>query len=268
MAREQLAHNAANLDRNRPARRWRALQDTTNQPVITPREPLSFVSWQRTEEYYTEGELIWLDVDTRIRELTAGQRSLDDFARVFCGQQDGSVGPVFYTFDDVVVALNSVAANDWRAFLRAQLGSHGPGAPLDGITRAGWKIVYEDTPSTYLASYERAEEGMDLIYSLGVRVSRDSGAITEVAWESPAFEAGLTMGDTIVAVNGYAFKPEVLQKAVTNAKGGTTPIEVIVKDGERYQIVRIPYYGGLQYPHLERVNGTDDRLSDILKPRT
>jgi predicted metalloprotease with PDZ domain len=237
--------------------------------VITPREPLSFVSWQRTEEYYTEGELIWLDVDTRIRELTGGQRSLDDFAKAFCGKQDGVMGPVSYTFADVVAALNSVAANDWRSFLRARLDSHGPGAPLDGITRGGWKIVYQDAPSAYLQSYEQADKVIDLIYSLGLRVStQDSGSITEIAWDGPAFEAGLTMGGTIVAVNGFAFEPEALQKAVKNAKGGTTPIELIVRNGEHYQIVRIPYYGGLQYPHLERVNGTDDRLSDILKPRT
>jgi len=269
MAREQLAHSAANLDRNRPGRSWRALQDTTNQPVITPREPLSFVSWERTEEYYAEGELIWLDVDTRIRELTGGQRSLDDFARAFYGMQDGVVGPVSYTFNDVVVALNSVAANDWRTFLRARLDSHGPGAPLAGIARGGWKIVFKDTPSAYLESYEQAEKTLDLIHSLGLRVStRDSGSITEVAWGGPAFEAGLTMGSTIVAVNGLAFKPEALERSVKNASASHTPVELIVKNGERYHVVRIPYYDGLQYPHLERVDGTDDRLSQILKPRT
>jgi hypothetical protein len=41
-----------------------------------------------------------------------------------------------------------------------------------------------------------------------------------------------------------------------------------VKNGDRYKVVRIPYYGGLRYPQLERVSGADDRLGEILKPRT
>jgi predicted metalloprotease with PDZ domain len=269
LARGLFAQSAANLDRNRPGRAWRALQDTTNQPVVTPRRPLSFVSWQRTEDYYAEGALIWLDADTRIRELTDGRRSLDDFARAFYGIQDGVVGPVPYTFEDVVAALNAVAANDWKTFLRSRLDSHGPGAPLDGIARGGWKIGFTDTPSLYLKSYEELDKTIDLIHSLGLRVStREAGSISEVLWEGPAFKAGLTMGSTIVAVNGLAFKAEALKAAVKNAKDGNTPIEIIVKNGERYRTARIPYYGGLRYPQLERVEGTEDRLGQILKPRT
>jgi predicted metalloprotease with PDZ domain len=102
-----------------------------------------------------------------------------------------------------------------------------------------------------------------------VRVStREAGSITEVSWEGPAFKAGLTPGDTIVAVNGHAFKADVLKSAIKNAKGGTTPIELIVKNGERYKVVRVAYYDGLRYPQLERVSGTDDRLAEILKPRS
>ncbi|MFL6606309.1 MAG: M61 family metallopeptidase [Steroidobacteraceae bacterium] len=268
LARGQLAQVAANLDRNRPGRTWRPLQDTVNQPVVTPREPLSFVSWQRTEEYYAEGELIWLDVDTRIRELTAGHRSLDDFAHEFYGIQDGTRGPLGYTFDDVVAALNDVAANDWKTFLRTRLDSYGPGAPLEGLSRGGWRVVFKDTPSGYLKSFEESDNTIDLIHSLGLRVSsREAGSIEEVAWDGPAFRAGLTMGGVILAVNGYAFKAEALRAAVKNAKDGTTPIELIVRNGDRYQTVRIPYYGGLRYPQLERADGID-RLSDILKPRT
>jgi hypothetical protein len=76
------------------------------------------------------------------------------------------------------------------------------------------------------------------------------------------------MGDTIVAVNGHAFKADGLKSAIKSAQDGRTPIELIVKNGERYKVVRIPYHGGLRYPHLERVNGSEDRLAQILKPRT
>ena len=96
-------------------REWRNLQDTTQQPIISYRGTQSYPSWQRGKDYYTEGALLWLDVDTRIRELTRGQRSLDDFARAFFGVEDGRIAPLTYTFEDVVAALAAVAPFDWAA---------------------------------------------------------------------------------------------------------------------------------------------------------
>ena len=43
--------------------------------------PLLAELWQRSEDYYSEGQLIWLDADTLIREKTGGKKSLDDFAK-------------------------------------------------------------------------------------------------------------------------------------------------------------------------------------------
>ena len=45
-------------------------------------------------------------------------------------------------------------------------------------------------------------------------------------------------------------------------------IELLVKTFDRYRTVRLTYFEGLRYPHLERIDGTADRLTDILKPRT
>jgi hypothetical protein len=33
-------------------------------------------------------------------------------------------------------------------------------------------------------------------------------------------------------------------------------------------VVSIPYYEGLKYPRLERVERSEDRLAAIMKPRT
>jgi predicted metalloprotease with PDZ domain len=99
-------------------------------------------SWQRANDYYTEGLLLWLDVDSRLRELSADRRSLDDFCRAFFGAGAGDTAPRLYAFDDVVNGLDAVAANDWRGFLRARLDGHGPDAPLDGLARSCWKLVF------------------------------------------------------------------------------------------------------------------------------
>lgn len=263
---DSIAGIAASLDRGRPGRAWRALSDTTNQPLLTPRRPLSYTSRQRVEDYYNEGLLIWLDADTKIRELTDGKRSLDDFAKAFFGIKDGSYAPETYTFDDVVATLNGVARYDWAAFLHERLEGHDH-APLDGLARGGWKLVYTDTPSDFSKSIDERRKGKDFTYSIGLSLGKD-GDIGEVLWDSPGFRAGLAKGSMLVAVNGRAYKPDLLRDAITAAKTDSAPIELLVKTFDRYQTIKLDYHDGLQYPHLERIKDTPDRLSDILKPRT
>lgn len=271
VARGSLAFVAASLEHNRPGRTWRNLQDTAHQPIITPRLPLSWVSWQRSEDYYAEGELIWLDVDTKIRELSGSTRSLDDFAQAFFAIRGGELGPVTYTFENVVQTLNGIAAYDWTGFLNDRLVGHGPGAPLDGIARGGWKVVYTDKLSAYMQSQERLRQAMDLSFSLGMVVSMkpaEPGRLVDVRWGGPAYDAGLTTGTTLIAVNGRQFTPEALREAiVATAKGGKAPLELLVKDFDRYRIVRINYSDGLRYPDLARLPGTIDSLSSILAPK-
>jgi predicted metalloprotease with PDZ domain len=281
LGRQAWASLAANMDHNRAGRAWRALQDTTEQPIITARRPLSWLSWQRTEDYYTEGELLWLDIDTRIRELTRDKRSLDDFAHAFFagpsagsgasaapGQPGSLLGPVTYTFADVVQALKSVAPFDWEKYLTERLYGHGPGAPLDGITRGGWKLVFTETASDYVKSLEDQRKAVDFTYSLGFAVSALTGQLTEVRWGGPAYEVGLTMGTALIAVNGREYRADRLKTAITQALLNKQPIELLVKNLDRYRTVRISYFEGLKYPQLQRIDKTPDRLAAILKPRT
>ncbi len=264
-ALDALALVAATYD-NRVGREWRALQDTTNDPIISQRRPAPFGSWQRSEDYYEEGQLIWLDADTLIRERTGGRKSLDDFAKAFFGVQDGNYDATPYTFDLVVQTLNGVVENDWATFLRTRLDGHGPGAPLDGLTRGGWRLVYTDTPTDYQKTLYAEYERNDFTYSLGLSITAD-GTVAGVQWNGHAFQQGLATGTQIIAVNGEATSPKVLADAITAAKGTTSPIELIVKQGDRFRTVSINYHDGLRYPRLERIAGTPDRLSDIFEAR-
>jgi len=262
---DALAYTAAYYD-YRIGREWRTLQDNTIDPVATLRRSLPWRSWQRSEDYYSEGQLLWLDADTLIREISEGQKSLDDFARVFFGINDGSFVPVTYVFEDVVDALNSVQPYDWESFLRSRLDGHGPGAPLDGIRRGGYTLVYTDTPSDYYAAYEVGQEYSDLTYSLGM-VIEDEGRVRSVLWEGPVFKKGLTVGNQIIAVNGAAYDIELLKNAITDAKQTGATIDLLIKDGVHYRTVPIDYRGGLRYPHLERVGDGPASLDEILAPR-
>jgi predicted metalloprotease with PDZ domain len=261
--RDGIAALAALYD-NVQGRAWRTVQDTVNDPIINGRRPLGWGNWQRSEDYYVEGMFIWLDVDTKIREMSGDTRSLDDFARTFYGINNGSVEPAFYTFDDVVADLNKVQPFDWAPFLRSRLDGHASGAPLDGLARAGWKLVYTDLPSDYSKSVDDQRKSTDFSYSLGFAVRQDGG-VTAVVWDGVAFRAGLAGNSTIVAVNNRAYKGEVLKAAVKAAKGRKQAIELLVKQGSNYRTISLDYHGGLRYPHLEPIAGSKDRLATILK---
>ena len=234
--------------------------------MISARRPQGWRSWQRGEDYYSEGELVWLDADTLIRERSGGRKSLDDFARGFFGVQDARVETLPYVFEDVVAALNAVLAHDWTAFLRDRLDGKRPEAPLDGVARGGWKLVYTDQPNTVASAAEKQHKYTDFSYSLGLSVGKEL-KISEVLWNGPAFKAGLAGSMTLVAVNGLAASTDALKDAITDAKQTGAPIVLLVNNLDHIQTVKIDYRGGLRYPHLERVTGTPDRLAAILAPR-
>lgn len=261
---EALAATAAVYE-NQVGRRWRRLEDTTLDPILARRQPQPWRSYQRSEDYYQEGQLIWLDADTLIREESGGKRSLDDFARTFFAGKDGDFVVSPYTFDDVVAALNAVQPHDWATFLKTRVKEIAPKAPLDGLARGGWKLVYTDTPTDYFKAVEAASKSTSLTYSLGLSLNRDA-EVTGVLWDGPAFTAGLTVSTKVLAVNGIAYDADRLKAAITSAKAGK-PIELLVKNGDHFRTVSIPYQGGLRYPRLERIEGTPDLLSRIYEAR-
>ncbi len=266
-ALDVFAMTAATYDDN-PGRDWRPLQDTVNDPIIARRRPQPWSSRQRSEDYYREGSMIWLDADTWIRARSNGRRSLDDFARAFFGVEDGDWDPAPYGFDDVISTLNGIEAHDWAAFLRDRLDAVGPDAegPLGGIERGGYRLIWREAENDYQKALNAELGRHDFQYSLGLMTNAAS-RITSVRWDSPAFAAGLTSGWDIVAVNGRTASPRALAEAVTAARDPATPVELMVRRGDRFRTIRFDYAGGLRYPHLERIPGTPDRLGDILAPR-
>jgi predicted metalloprotease with PDZ domain len=250
-------------------RAWRPLQDTADEAQVLYNAPGTWGNWRRGTDFYPEGSLIWLDADTLIRERSHGERSLDDFARAFYGRNDGEMTPRGYSFDDIVAALDKVEHFDWAAFLRARLDSTSPSAPLDGIVRGGWKLVYDAEPSALLKAYEKVGKRVDLAASLGLIVGAGDagGTLQDVIWKSPAFEAGLAPAMKIVAVDGIKYTPAVLKEAIRTARTGTAPIELLVEDMDQFRSVKIDYHGGLRYPHLVRIDNSEERLSAIARPR-
>jgi len=263
--REALAETAAMLD-HRAGRTWRPLEDTARsvQTLRMLTRP-EWANWRRGLDYYPEGELIWLEVDAIIRQQTHGKRSLNDFCRSFHGGESGPPKVVPYTFDDVVNGLNAVAPYDWAGLLRERVGATSTHAPLGGIERGGWKLVYNDKPNLFEQALQKLEKAADFTYSLGISMGAD-GKIGDVIVGSPAYRAGLGPDMKLVAVNGRKWSPEILRDAVRAAKGTTQPIDLLVENAQFFKTFSVEYHEGEKSPHLERVSSQPDLLGDILKP--
>lgn len=262
---DQYAMIMASYDSQR-ARDWRDLIDTTNDPIISARRPKGWTSWQRSEDYYNEGLLVWMDVDSMLREQSGGTRSIDDFARAFFGIRDGDWGEVTYTFADVAATLNAIVPYDWAGYLNRRLTEHARGAPLDGFVRNGYRLVYTDQPTGAFKNSEKSRKAMDLTYSGGLVMGRD-GAVTGVSWGSAAYEAGLTVGAEIVAIDGATYSDDRLKAAITAAKGGRAPIRLTIREADQVRDVMLDWHEGLRYPRLEKVGTGEGGLDRLLAPR-
>lgn len=265
-ARDAIAITAANYAENRPGLAWRSVQDTTNDPIITPRGGKPYRSWQMSEDYYAGAQMMWLEADVLIRSRTKNRKSLDDFARAFFGIDDGQwKTPSTYTYDDVVATLDGVLPHDWSAFLRDRLDAKV--GLTDALERSGWRLVFRDEPNALAKANAKDSDGaVDAVYSLGLALAKD-GKITDVRWDGPAFDAGVGTGMQVVAVDDVAFSKDALEDAIKAAKGGTAPIRLLVKEFDRFRTIGVQYHDGLRFPHLERVEGTADYLTPILSAR-
>jgi predicted metalloprotease with PDZ domain len=263
---DAIAATAATYSLGTPGRRWRPLEDTTNDPIIAQRSPQPWRSWQRSEDYYSEGQLIWIDVDRIIRQQSGGKRSIDDFARAFFGMRDRDFGELTYNFDDIVATLNQVQPYDWRGYLQRRVYAIAPEAPLEGITQGGYKLAFTSEPTKWIKSAEKSGKSSDLTYSGGFTVGND-GKIGSVLWDSPAFNAGITIGSEIIAINGRKFDGDALKSAIKAAAGQGPSPELLIHDGDVYRTVKLDWHGGLRYPRLEKVGTAPGTLDALLAPR-
>ena len=267
--RDRLAVTAASLDAT-GGRAWRSTEDTAVSASVLRGGNMAWSNWRRSQDYYFEGELLWLDADTLIRKLTENKKSLDDFEKIFLGK-GGNTGPliVTYTFDELVTDLNAVVAYDWATFLRDRVVKINPRADVAGIDQGGYRLVYKDEPSATERTLASASSrrGIDCWYSIGLRIGTD-GSIHDVRWSGPADKAGLAPGEKVLAVNGRIFAADSVRTAIQTAKASSEPIHLIVQADTFVSSIDVDYHDGERFPRLERAESTEDLLSDITRPLT
>lgn len=263
--REHLAMIAAMLGPGRPGRTWRPLQDTADAAQILYFSPDEWRNWRRTTDYYEEGDLLWLEVNTTLRHLTRGRKSLKDFCHLFYGGPNDGPQLKTYTFQDLVQALNQIAPYDWTNFFRTRLESTSPEPPMGGIEAAGWKLIYNDQEPEMLRVEDEVHHTVNAVYSVGLLLKED-GDIQDCIVGSPAYKAGISAGMRLMAVNSKAFTPAVLRDALKESPNSSQPLRLLVLNDGYYETFNVDYHGGERYPHLAREKGKPDLLDEISKP--
>ena len=269
--RDILAMSAAQLD-YRPGRDWRPTEDTAVAASILRSDDPAWSNWRRGQDYYDEGELLWLDADTLIRQMTGGKKSLNDFEKIFLGK-GGNTGPKIVTYDrnELIADLNSVVSYDWATFLQDRIDKINPRADLAGIEQGGYELIYKDKPNAsekkMVAAGGRRASSVNSWFSIGMRVDNE-GQIIDVRWNGPADKAGISPQQKIIGINGQVFSPESLHDAIKKAKGSTEPIRFLLQSDSFLSSADVNYHDGERYPVLQRVNNKPAILDDITKPLT
>ncbi len=259
--RDEFALVAADLA-HQPARAFTPLVDTATEDWVLRDVSGGWSSLRRNQDYYYEGALIWLRADTIIREKSKDSLTLDDFLRSFFGQRDTGTIVVPYTREDVETSLSATLPFDWHSFFETLIYNVNSKPPTDGFEAAGWRLVYDATPNAFYTAW--LSDGCDGSYSIGIEVKKD-GAIDDVWPGTPAYDAGLGPRMTILAVDGHAYSRDALNESIAHPKNGK--ISLIVRNFESVELREIKYAGGVRYPHLERIPGSHDYLSEILETR-
>lgn len=262
--RDELAYLLATYE-HRSGRDWRPLQDTADAAPFLYNSTSDWANWRRGTDFYEEGELLWLGVDTTLRSLTKGKKSMNDFCKIFHGGQGGQPELKTYTFEDVAATLNGLVPYDWTGFLRSRLDGLATKTPEEAVTNSGWKLIYTEQPNDTLTLEEELARRADFTFTVGL-VASDDGLVIDVMHGGPAYNAGIGPGMKIVAVNGAQYGPDALRVAIDSAKTATQPIQLIVSNGAQFQAVAVDYHDGLQYPHVVRDASRPDYLGDITRP--
>ena len=263
-----LALAAANLD-NRAGREWRSLADTAISAQRLYDARPDWESMRRGVDFYEEGVLIWLEVDTTIRKQSHANKSLDDFCRAFFGAPDGPPQVKPYILESLTDALNKIAEYDWKAFFETRVNRIGTDrAPLGGIEAGGYHLTYADQMPSEAGDQGASESirpDISVAYSIGLRLN-GVGSIIDVLPEMAAAQAGLGPGMRVVTVNGQEYFGELLREEIRKTKTGGS-LELTVRNGRSISNYKLNYHDGAKYPVLQP-NGEATLIDDILKPRT
>lgn len=244
-------------------RSWRPLEDTCVCSYTLRQRSENWGVWRRGQDYYDEGLLLWLEIDTMIRHRSFGEKSLDDFCIQFFGK--GNSGQVL-AFDllEVYQILDNIVQYDWKNFIEGRIKEPKEKLPLNLVNLCGYRMIYTNKASGYLQELQRRRKYIDASDSLGILFSYD-GQIRKIIPGMVGDLSGIAPGMQVTGINGQKFTVSNLENAIANSIV-TGKIELLVFERYTYKILTLKYDGGAKYLRLERVPNSADMLTKILRP--
>jgi predicted metalloprotease with PDZ domain len=267
---EHLPGLAGTLDflMQQEGRRWRSLEDTaTASWKLRARSP-AWSQLRRSQDYYPEGAVVWLETDALIREKTGGHKTLDDFCKKFFFA-DRAKQPVVvpYELDEVIADLKELADVDWDKFFTDRTAKPQEALGLGFLPKTlGYRLQYDATPSTRAKDRETESKSVNASDSLGL-VADEEGRISSIVPGLPADKAGLAGGMIITGVNNRKFSTQRLKDGIADSPTARK-VDLLILDGDTFKNISLDYSGGPRYLNLVRSADHADVLADILKPVT
>ncbi|HJX26388.1 MAG TPA: PDZ domain-containing protein, partial [Thermoanaerobaculia bacterium] len=192
--------------------------------------------------YYIKGEVVGFLLDARIREASGGRRSLDDVMRLAYQRHSGERG---FRSEDFRALLEEVAGADLDPWLGQALSTT---QELDYSQALRWyglrfaeseeKEGEEENNGTGKGHGNGKAPEVPTAW-LGVEPETEDGllVVREVKRETPAFAAGLNVGDEILALGDYRVTPANWKDRLKAYRPGEV-VEIVVSRRER--LVRLP----------------------------
>lgn len=180
-----------------------ALQSTPGR-LVQSAEAASFDAWikqYRPDEnspntsisYYTKGMVLGFLLDAKIRRMTTGAQGLDDAMKLAFTKYAGERG---FTSPEFRKTMSEVADTDLDGWFKTALETT---EELDYTEALEWfGLRFAKAP-------DRADRGW-----LGL-VTRNEGGrllVTQVRRETPGYDAGINVGDEILALGDYRVTPD------------------------------------------------------------
>ena len=250
--------------RNQAGRRWRSLEDTAIAAWQLRAKSPAWAPLRRSQDYYDEGLVVWLEADAIIREQSGGKRSLDDFCKKFFAVKadERAVSP--YELGEVTGILKGLADYDWEAFFRDRIGVPKESLGLTFLETLGYRVQYSPKPSEHVTDRDKDRKSVNATASLGLSAGED-GKILLVVPGGVSDKAGLAPAMTITGVNARKFSSQRLKDAIADSPT-RQKVELLVLDGDVFKTIALDYAEGPKYLELTRIAERQDLLGGILKP--
>jgi predicted metalloprotease with PDZ domain len=168
--------------------------------------------------YYTKGTVLAFLLDAKIRRGTGGARNLDDLMRLAYRRYSGPKG---YTPEDFKVLVEEVMGSPRgvREWFASAVES---AIELDYLEALDW------------FGLQFLETSLGPRPSLGATTRNDTGRliVTQVARDSPASVAGLSVDDEILAIGDVRVRPSQLEGRLAQYQPGTSVSMLIARRDE------------------------------------